>query len=453
MKKIFIKFIGFLVTKRQYLLLVLLILANIKEKNNGKNKRFFSSPLNKITILALDKGRYRGDLDVLSSHNGLRVLSVGQRPFGWLIKLFYDELNILRYINAEKNSIDANNHKEAYNFIYEFLRRLYRYVSVDCVTTVNYRYLEDYNITKASESLGVPFIMLYRECLLSSDIMYEKTFYRTKNFFEKFTGSQIIVHNNKCKQMFVDSKYASSDNVSVAGALRMDKFLKLIKDNENNKHCMGKKTFIFFYFHYDNALFGREKKSTVDKSKYRTKIWNDRDKFYIDLHNAIIELAVENPDVDFIIKPKKEMVNNKSWSFYENIINKSKVNIERLSNYRIDASLDISKSLVSSSIICAFQSSAMLEAAIANKRVIVPLFYNFSNTPYYNDFFWKNDTQLFDIATSKNDFKVLFRNILNNPTVSEDIKNKRIKLFERWFNSTNGDSLDKYYSIIKSVVR
>ena len=95
----------------------------------------------------------------------------------------------------------------------------------------------------------------------------------------------------------------------------------------------------------------------------------------------------------------------------------------------------------------------MLEAAIANKRVIVPLFYNFSNTPYYNDFFWKNDTQLFDIATSKNDFKVLFRNILNNPTVSEDIKNKRIKLFERWFNSTNGDSLDKYYSIIKSVVR
>ena len=249
MKKIFIKFIGFLVTKRQYLLLVLLILANIKEKNNGKNKRFFSSPLNKITILALDKGRYRGDLDVLSSHNGLRVLSVGQRPFGWLIKLFYDELNILRYINAEKNSIDANNHKEAYNFIYEFLRRLYRYVSVDCVTTVNYRYLEDYNITKASESLGVPFIMLYRECLLSSDIMYEKTFYRTKNFFEKFTGSQIIVHNNKCKQMFVDSKYASSDNVSVAGALRMDKFLKLIKDNENNKHCMGKKTFIFFYTH------------------------------------------------------------------------------------------------------------------------------------------------------------------------------------------------------------
>jgi hypothetical protein len=427
--------------------------VHIKEKNNGREKRFFSSPLNKITILALDSNRYRGDLDILSSHAGIRVLTLSQRPLGWLIKPFYNELNILRYVNAERNSDDANSHKKAYNFMREFLRRFYKHVSVDCVTTVNYRYLEDFNWTKASDRLGVPFIMLYRECLLASDIMYDKTLYRTKQYFGKFLGSYIIVHNDICKQMLVDSGYVSYKKISTIGALRMDIFLKLIRDNKNKERRTSKKTFIFFYFSHDNPLFGREKKSLVDKSEYRTKIWNNRDKFFIDLHNAIIELAVEHPEINFIIKPKKEMIENKSWNFYENIVKGSRANIKNISNYKVDCNLNISKNLVDSSSVCAFQSSVMVEAAIANKRVIVPMFYDFSSTPYFNDFFWKDDLDLFDVATSKSEFKRLFRDVLNNPVVSENIQRERVILFDKWFNSTRGDSLDKYYNKIKSIVQ
>jgi len=453
MKALLSKLINFLILKEQYMLLILFILVHIKEKNNGREKRFFSSPLNKITILALDSNRYRGDLDILSSHAGIRVLTLSQRPLGWLIKPFYNELNILRYVNAERNSDDANSHKKAYNFMREFLRRFYKHVSVDCVTTVNYRYLEDFNWTKASDRLGVPFIMLYRECLLASDIMYDKTLYRTKQYFGKFLGSYIIVHNDICKQMLVDSGYVSYKKISTIGALRMDIFLKLIRDNKNKERRTSKKTFIFFYFSHDNPLFGREKKSLVDKSEYRTKIWNNRDKFFIDLHNAIIELAVEHPEINFIIKPKKEMIENKSWNFYENIVKGSRANIKNISNYKVDCNLNISKNLVDSSSVCAFQSSVMVEAAIANKRVIVPMFYDFSSTPYFNDFFWKDDLDLFDVATSKSEFKRLFRDVLNNPVVSENIQRERVILFDKWFNSTRGDSLDKYYNKIKSIVQ
>ena len=295
--------------------------------------------------------------------------------------------------------------------------------------------------------------MLYRECLLASDIMYDKTLYRTKQYFGKFLGSYIIVHNDICKQMLVDSGYVSYKKISTIGALRMDIFLKLIRDNKNKERRTSKKTFIFFYFSHDNPLFGREKKSLVDKSEYRTKIWNNRDKFFIDLHNAIIELAVEHPEINFIIKPKKEMIENKSWNFYENIVKGSRANIKNISNYKVDCNLNISKNLVDSSSVCAFQSSVMVEAAIANKRVIVPMFYDFSSTPYFNDFFWKDDLDLFDVATSKSEFKRLFRDVLNNPVVSENIQRERVILFDKWFNSTRGDSLDKYYNKIKSIVQ
>jgi len=453
-RKIFTKLIALLVQKEQYIILILLTLLNIKEKKNGKNRRFFSTPSGKITILALDSDRYRGDLEVLSSHAGIRVLFMNQKAPGWLVKSFYSGLDIPNYINAEKNSADAINHKKAYEFMKKFLHKFYQYVSVDCVTTVNYVYLEDYNWTKASDVLGVPFIMLYRECLLASDSLYDRIKARRVHkfglHFGKFHGSHIIVHNDICKQMFIDIKYTSADKITVAGALRMDGFLKLIKQSKNKKkYTNNKKTFIFFYFPYNSILFGHKEK----KSLGIANIWTNRDKLFSDLHSAVIELAVEYPNVDFIIKPKKRMVRSRSWGFYQDVVNKSKVNVKKLSNYRVDAYLNVSEGIANANIICALQSSVVVESAIANKRVIFPLFYNYLSSPHSIEFFWKNDLELFDVATNKSDFKRLFKDALDNPNISKDIQHKRTELFEKWFGSIRGDSLNKYYNIIKENIQ
>jgi len=73
------KLLNFLVHKEQYSILVLLVLLNIKEKNKGKEKRLFSSSLDKITVLALDCDKYRGDLEALSLHEGIRILFMSQK--------------------------------------------------------------------------------------------------------------------------------------------------------------------------------------------------------------------------------------------------------------------------------------------------------------------------------------------------------------------------------------
>ncbi len=452
-RKILSKLVIFLVCKKQYTLLILLIIFNIKEKSNGKDRYFFSNPINKKTILALDSDRYRGELEALSFHSGIRVLFMKQSPPGWLIKPFYDELNVVRYINAKKNSVDEINHKKAYKFMISFLYKFYKYVSVDCVTTINYRYLEDYNWSKASDRLGIPFIMMYRECLLGSDRMYNAVLQRTKHQFGKFHGTHITVHNNTCKQMFVDSGYVSAEKISVTGALRMDKFLELIKQNKNKDKSVNKKTFVLFYFPYNLTLFGNKKASEKGEYKYHNKAWGSRKKLFIDLHNAIIELAVENPDIDFIIKPKNNMVDSASWSFYQSVADNSKFCVHSLSNYKVDPYLDVSKCIADASIICALQSSVVLESAIANKRLIFPLFYNFLNSAYVNDFFWKNDIGLFDIASDKNEFKKIFKEVVNNSNVPENIQYKRKELFKKWFGSVDSGSLDKYYNTIKKVTQ
>jgi hypothetical protein len=450
------KLLNFLVHKEQYSILVLLVLLNIKEKNKGKEKRLFSSSLDKITVLALDCDKYRGDLEALSLHEGIRILFMSQKPAGWLVKPFYSELDIVRYINAKKDTDDAINHKKAYNFMRKFLSIFYKYVSVDCVTTVNYRYPEDYNWTKASDNLGVPHIMLYRECLIASERVYDRVTLRKSEQFGKFHGSHIITHNKICKQSFVDSGYVSSNKVSVAGALRMDNFIKLIEQNKAKKQQIKKKKFILFYFPHNINLFGENESVELklpDKYSYHNKIWEKRDELFEDLHNAIIELALEYPDIEFIIKPKNVMVQNKSWNFYKGVVKNSEVNVKNLPNYKVDEDLNVSEAIIDSSIICALQSSVVLESALANKRVIFPLFYDFLDTPYSNDFFWINDIELFDVATSKSHFKKVFKNILCvSAPIPVNIQDKRIKLFEKWFDNVNGESLSLYYDTFKKVI-
>ena len=80
-------------------------------------------------------------------------------------------------------------------------------------------------------------------------------------------------------------------------------------------------------------------------------------------------------------------------------------------------------------MICGLQSSVVLESAIAGKRLIFPLFYDYLSSPYSNDFFWKDYTELFDVATNKDQFKKIFRNSLNDVTVSNGVQYKRNKLF------------------------
>ena len=449
--------LSFCIQNRIYLPLVLLMLMNIKEKKaNGMDRRVFSRPSNRITILALDSNRYRGDLEALATNKRFRILHMTQNAPGWLLKPFYKELNIARYIKAKKNSPDAIDHKNAFEFMQKFLNIFYKYVSVDCVTTVNFRYAEDHNWSKASDKIGVPFIMLYRECLFATESIYNGVYNRIKGQYGRFHGSHIIVHNDVTKELFIKSGYCKKENISVCGALRMDFFMKSIQSNINlNRNIKFKKRFILFYFRNSMGMY-KSKASNIPNAKYKDQdsqsIWEHKNQLFTDLHEAIIELAEENRDIQFIIKPKDIMMQHRTWEKYKEVVSSSKINVHNLKNYSVEPEANVHEMILDSDIICGLQSSTILESAIADKRVILPLFYNFLKTDYVNNLFWKNDLDLFDVATSKEYFKQIFYKCLDEPNVSEEIMNKRKDLFELNFDSTQGNSLERYSSAIEKVI-
>lgn len=455
-----IPFLKYLIRKEAFFILVPLVRAAIKERrNDGSDSIFHSKPDGKKTILALDSLRYRGDLDALSQN--FRVLHLTQRAPGWLIKGFYHEFDIVNYINAPDGSDKKAQYIAASNFMTKFLRVFYSKVSVDCVTTVNFRYTEDHHWVKSSEKNSIPHIILYREGLLAYYRAEYNLFIRAKRF-DKFIGSHIIVHNEKCKNIFLKSEFVSKNDISVAGALRMDKLVTRVNNVSRHNKIKKNKQVTLFYFHPNMPMFGVDAKGVTPKAllshgpkkdlSYAFNAWSGRFDLFYDVHEAIAKLAYKYRDIDFIIKPKDIMVASPQWKYYDKAIEKSGINVSNLENYFIEPYANVHDLIFSSDVVCAMNSSVVIESALIGKPIILPAFKEYRNSENFEDFHWKDDLDLFDVADDKHDFERLILQRLDDDDIDMKTATARNELFYKWFDQPKEGALSEYTHIINTVI-
>ena len=438
-----------------YLIAILLRLAVRQKKNSGKDTVFFKKKSSKYTIFALDAERYRGDLDVLAKSDNFRVLHIKQ---GWqrLLTQVYlrEKYDFYDVKNTDKSTALYEKHINTQLLIRDILEKLYRIINVDCITTVHFKYLPDYYWTVASEKLSIPHIMLYRECNLMSPIIYDAVLSMLKKH-DNFHGSHIIVHNEKCKDIFVESNFAREEDVSVASALRMDELIKGIREEKYNKMNLieGRKKFILFYFPVNSSMFGNDNKNLdIDKYYYDGSFWDKKEDYFKLLHEVILKLAVENKDIDFIIKPKENFIYEKSWDYYEKIVSESGINVKKLQNYTVDPHVDVHNLIATSSVVCGGQSSTTIESLILGKRVIIPVFYGYMDTEYFKQFPWRDDMDLFDTASDGLEFETVFYDAIKSVEISDNVMADRKELYLQCFNDFTGDSIGKYTEIITHVI-
>ncbi len=425
--------------------------------SNGKDTLWYRNRSNKLTILALDSERYRGDLSVLAHSGQLRVLHIRE---GWqniLIQGFFSEKYYVHdIVNARLGSRLYEEHLAAQAHVAKVLEWLYKLVTVDAVTTVHFKYLSDYYWTDASEKSNIPYILLHRECNLMSPIIFDMV----KNMMEKqgyFHGSHVVVHNQKAKEVFIQSKFFDARKITVASALRMDDLIKSINNysSVDYKHKIKKrrKRFILFYFPFNSVSFGTTR-TDIDLGGYGLDegIWDKSKELFTELHHTILRLAESNTDVDFVIKPKKVFMKGGEWDFFKEVVSSSGIEVEALDNYVVDADLDVHELIKHSDIICGLQSSTTIESAILGKRVVFPFFNNYMKTAYFRQFPWREYLQLFDVALSCKEFEVIFSDALENPSVSDSIMKQRKELYLECFDDLSGSAERNYIKVIVKTI-
>jgi hypothetical protein len=128
------------------------------------------------------------------------------------------------------------------------------------------------------------------------------------------------------------------------------------------------------------------------------------------------------------------------------------VDFSKLKNYTTEPDANFHDLILNSDVVIALQTSAALEAAIAGKPVIFPLFYNYKETKNFNDFSYRNQIDLFDVAESAEEMEALIIKTLENPRIDNKTMEGRQELFKEWYSDLDGVALKKYSETIEKVV-
>jgi len=406
--------------------------ATIRPFKHAKN--------NKFTILILSSKAFRKDIDCLVATNEFRMLRL---PDHWQSRLIYQFYPIELQKYDYKNNPDhidykyKNEQKEIREFLYGFLTRLYKRISVNCVISPHSRYVVDMDWGAISTQLGVPHILIPRDSqFASSPYLLDHVMHLFKNGLPKFEGRHIIVQSELDVEVYIDTGYVDIKKISSLGCPRMDDFIRKSKEKGSVTEKRRKKIVFLPFSCADEGTF-----ETSELLPYVKK-----------LHLFFVRFAIRYPEIDVVMKPKlKPFRRWREEALYE-AIKGSNIDINRIPNLIVREDIDIQSLFFESDVVCGLNTSAILEAAVIGLPIIIPYFKDLQNAKYDERLFYRDAYDLFDIAKDAKELESLIFMRLHNPTIDKKIMEGRKALFERFISSLEGDATKKYVALIKSVV-
>ena len=390
------------------------------------------SKYNGITILALNFNRFRGDLKILA-RSGFRVLIM---PYSWQTRVFYaykdrGKLSKEEFQNPSQSSSIYKDRARLRKYLKKLLKKIFFKNNINCIITANIFYNQDFDWSAVAVDIGCPYIVFHRENLVVNDHMYlvESEYAKMLNRIG-FVGGAIVFQNEIMKSIY--DKYSGLDKgkVHALGSLRMDKYIHNVK-SKKNKSNNGR--VVLFTFPPNSAICGESEKKFA---------WQ---KLHDDVHISFLELAIENPDVEFVIKHK-----GVGWEITKSLLTSINANVFNIDNLKIYGEYDYNthKLILESDVITGFCSTALLEAAIAGKPIVYPLFAEASDSQYSDFICFSDSLDMFDIAKSNKEYKkILIQRLLNSEVLEKTMKLRGMQ-FEKYVSSLDSSATKKYSDLI-----
>ncbi|WP_418502576.1 hypothetical protein [Flagellimonas sp.] len=318
------------------------------------------------TVLVLDHERFRGDVDIFSSDDRLRVLTISWGLLRYLLAAFVyepthkEQISRTSPVGIRWDFAKAKPGSKIYaqrviyrSFLRRFLPVFLARLGVDMVMNSDFRYRREADITMISSELGIPHVCFYREAMYIVPAYYDLAVERHRDF-GMFTGDLIAVQNPITKRMFVESNFAPAEAIRVRGCPRMDKYLSKVNllDRATRNHRV--------------TFFSCPKGAQLQDLTYFEFLQNT-----LDVVKTLTRFALENSNIEIVIK-MKDLHFDQIPKIQDAILSLGHP-IETLSNVQIVTDKMAAQDLIlSSDIIIGMQSTVVLEAAVAGKAVVLP---------------------------------------------------------------------------------
>ncbi len=399
----------------------------------------------KISLLALNASRYGADLAVLDKTPGIRVLTLPETIQDRINFLFTKRIwpllkeNRWEFLNPENRMI-AEVRRDLQAYLEAFLPAYCKQAGIDAITTCTFYYLRDRDWEAAAKAAGIPFITMHKENMKDEVIIKALTEeYRRRRY--RFNGHRLAVYNNNERRCVIDGEVAEPGEVEVTGCPRLD---DLFTRRLSKSFPPSKKVVTLFSFRH---LVGGLRVANAEGG-----FVPDRQSGFVELfenvHATFAQMAQSHPDWTFYIKPKwMERWSDEIEGAIERKLGRTSSSIE---NLVIGTDRSAQQLIEESKVVVGLNSTAVIEARIAGRDVIVPYFAEakdrYRNRVYFQKYFG-NDLL---VATSAEQLVELTQTAMRSEASITPGDGEA--LFEEFFGSSDGRSGARVAGMIENLV-
>jgi len=253
----------------------------------------------------------------------------------------------------------------------------------------------------------------------------------------RFECSRIIVQNQEDTTLLIDCGFSERNRISVIAPLRMQYFLsteRLIWPSEEQR----KTILVIPYSWQITRRVMTKHQSMID------------DQFMSLYYGSIGAIAKNNPNIDVIIKLKRSSAPVQKRDI-SNAMAAGGHDLALLRNIRFESNLSFHNTLQQSHLVYGLNSSTLLEAAIAGRQVIFPLFSVLGN--FFDDLIWfQDDLDCFSVVKEPEQLETTVLECLENPMIDSQLMQLRIELFQKFF-AINQNVIEKTIMCIDDCIQ
>ena len=447
MKKLFLKIIKrFLVTRLGLLILRQYVIYRIKKESLSS----LASKKHASALLLLSPERFRiEEVNALFDQGRFNVLFFPKQLAHMLINICWDHrVSLATTLDpqgaADQFGLFSRNRSNSRKLYGALLPTVFARLKVKAVLGAAPHYPQDHDLGFASSSVGTPYVILMKECLITNKKHYE----RIVNFYSKMDRNvinHVIVYNRATKDAIADSGLCPKEEISVRGCIRMDKYLSDITSGASDAIAESnrKKRVVLFSFIHGVGLYGWVPGKPPEGGPGFFMLFEK-------VHRTFARLAIKRPEVDFVIKTK--WPGEYPRDDIKKCFDAEGQSVSTLPNVMITAELDAQELILSADVVVSFGSTTMLEAAIAEKPVIVPDFAE-AREEEYRDYIQLRETyEVYDVAKDEVQLGEFIEQRLENCHIPEETRKKRAEFFGEYISDLEGNATERYLRVIDDVI-
>ncbi len=257
-------------------------------------------------------------------------------------------------------------------FLVALLKTLRRFMRIDAMISGNFSYASERELASAMQEIGLPFIALHKENMKTPGrAEFFERIYRERR--GPFTGQKILVYNHIERDLQLRAGVTQPSCIEIVGMPRLDRMHAWRWNHAGEVH--GNRILFFVFSSVSGMPRVVRKTATAGRVYFEEEEeGNDGDislaQLSEDTCRVLLRIAKDNPDIEVVVKSKGRRRDLEETAALFGVEREAELPF----NMRIVHGGDLLDLVAQASVVCGFNSTALLEAMAAGKPVVMPWF-------------------------------------------------------------------------------